>query len=172
MLISLKNLFEKDQNREEKTIPWDMDVFDTGMGSYSVTEASAVKAELFHAGKRRLQIRIEASCVLTVPCDRCLTDVKIPFAIDVSREIDGKAKTNQDDFDDTQYIVDESLDLDKMIRDELLLAWPAKILCKEDCKGLCSVCGQNLNVSDCGCDREVKDPRMAAIQDIFKHAQQ
>ena len=41
--------------------------------------------------------------------------------------------------------------------------------CKEDCKGLCPVCGTNLNEKECGCDRTVADPRMAAIQDIFKN---
>ena len=43
-----------------------------------------------------------------------------------------------------------------------------KVLCKDNCKGICSRCGANLNKGDCGCDTWVPDPRMAAIQDIFK----
>ena len=43
-----------------------------------------------------------------------------------------------------------------------------KILCKEDCKGLCSVCGKDLNEGKCDCDTFVPDPRMAAIMDIFR----
>ena len=44
---------------------------------------------------------------------------------------------------------------------------PTKILCKPDCKGICKVCGKNLNEGDCGCDQFVPDPRMAAIKDIY-----
>ena len=59
------------------------------------------------------------------------------------------------------------LDVEAFVYDEILVNWPAKILCKEDCKGICPVCGQNRNLKECGCDTFVPDPRMAAIQDIF-----
>ena len=50
---------------------------------------------------------------------------------------------------------------------DVLMSWPLKVLCKEDCKGICSRCGKNLNEGPCGCAEEPKDPRMAAISDIF-----
>ena len=59
------------------------------------------------------------------------------------------------------------LNLDRMVHDEILVNWPDKVLCRENCKGICPVCGQNLNDKDCGCDRVVLDPRMAKFQDIF-----
>ncbi len=59
------------------------------------------------------------------------------------------------------------LNVDELINNELLLNWPMKILCKEDCKGICKVCGKNLNDGACGCDDFVPDPRMAAIKDLF-----
>lgn len=59
------------------------------------------------------------------------------------------------------------LNVDELINDELLLNWPMKILCREDCKGICKVCGRNLNDGECGCDDFVPDPRMAAIKDLF-----
>ena len=46
--------------------------------------------------------------------------------------------------------------------------WPAKVLCGEDCKGICPVCGANRNEKDCGCDTVVLDPRMQKFQDVFK----
>ena len=58
-------------------------------------------------------------------------------------------------------------DTNELAKSEILLHWPMKILCKDDCKGLCSKCGADLNYEECGCDRTVLDPRMAAIQDIF-----
>ena len=59
------------------------------------------------------------------------------------------------------------LNVDELINDELLLEWPTKILCREDCKGICKICGRNLNDGECGCDDFVPDPRLAVIKDLF-----
>ena len=65
-----------------------------------------------------------------------------------------------------------SIDTDALLRNEISLNWPVKILCREDCKGLCPVCGRNLNEGDCGCDTFVPDPRMAALKDIFERSKE
>ena len=60
------------------------------------------------------------------------------------------------------------LDVDRLIASELMVNLPMKVLCREDCKGICRKCGKNLNEGACGCDDSVPDPRMSVIQDIFK----
>ena len=69
--------------------------------------------------------------------------------------------------DDMNFMEGYHLDVDVLVDNEILLNWPMKILCTESCKGICKVCGKNLNDGDCGCDDFVPDPRMAAIKDIF-----
>ena len=104
-----------------------------------------------------------------IPCDRCLEDVEISFDIKIERSLkteDGQVVIDLDEEDDAFY-ADHRIDSDRLIYDEILVNWPAKVLCQEDCKGICHVCGQNLNLKSCGCDRTVLDPRMAAFQDIF-----
>ena len=64
------------------------------------------------------------------------------------------------------------LDVETLVHNEILMNWPMKILCKEDCRGICPVCGQNRNQGDCGCDTFVPDPRMAVIQDIFNKSKE
>ena len=59
---------------------------------------------------------------------------------------------------------------DQLIIQELMLRVPAKVLCKEDCKGICYQCGKNLNYGSCDCREEPKDPRMAAILDLFNES--
>ena len=59
------------------------------------------------------------------------------------------------------------LDVDKLVYGEILMNWPMQVLCKEDCKGICSHCGKDLNEGPCSCEQESPDPRMAAIRDIF-----
>lgn len=170
MLTSLETLFSKADNRIEEDISWDADTFCTAMENITVKEAAPLHLELVHTDKRMLKIDGSMDVTFYIPCDRCLEDVEVPFAVRFHKEIDCNRMDTDDDSDDTQYVTGDVLDIDKIIRDELLLEWPAKILCKEDCKGICKVCGHSLNVSDCGCDRVVPDPRMAAIQDIFKNA--
>lgn len=170
MLTSLETLFSKPDNRIEQDIPWKVSEFETSKGTFPVAKASELHLELLHTDKRRLKVDGSIDITFNIPCDRCLEDVPVSFPIRFHKEIDCNHLDTEDNSDDTQYIVDNALDTDKIIRDELLLEWPAKILCREDCKGICRVCGHNLNVSDCGCDRVVLDPRMAAIQDIFKNA--
>ncbi len=101
-----------------------------------------------------------------IPCDRCLDDVEFtfPISIDESVKLDGDSGGDNDEL---YYIDGCMLDVDKLVCDEIVVALPTKVLCKEDCKGLCSVCGTNLNHGSCDCDTETLDPRMAAIKDIF-----
>ena len=74
-----------------------------------------------------------------------------------------------DEFDESNYIDGYTLDVDKLVYNEVLIGWPTKILCSEDCKGICNVCGQNLNLGTCDCEDTSLDPRMSVIRDVFKN---
>ena len=71
------------------------------------------------------------------------------------------------DEEDSSYIEDKYLDLDILIFDEVVPKLPSRVLCKEDCKGLCPVCGTNLNEKECGCDRTVADPSYGSDSGYF-----
>ncbi len=103
-----------------------------------------------------------------IPCNRCLEDVEtdIRFTIDKELTTDG-AEINDGETEAADYLSGVWLDTDKLIYGEILVHWPMKVLCREDCRGICRVCGMNLNKGDCGCPKTEPDPRMAAIQDVF-----
>ena len=61
-----------------------------------------------------------------------------------------------------------SLELDEIVLNSFLMNVPGKFLCKEDCKGLCPQCGQDLNLGDCDCDNDTFDPRWAALKEIME----
>ena len=91
------------------------------------------------------------------------------FPLEIERKLDMKL-TDEDrvnDLDESSYLTGMDLDVDQLVYLEVLMSWPLKVLCREDCKGICSQCGKNLNDGPCGCVEEPKDPRMAAISDIF-----
>ncbi|MBQ3519104.1 MAG: DUF177 domain-containing protein [Clostridia bacterium] len=72
-----------------------------------------------------------------------------------------------EDFDDL-YVQVENMRLfvDELVTEDIWLAIPSRFLCKEDCKGLCSQCGADLNEAECGCKKEI-DPRLAALQQLL-----
>ena len=114
------------------------------------------------------ELDVEAPAV----CDRCLGDFTqtYPAELDVQIVRTGQRR-GEDEQDSDEYgswIVHQAqgeVELDGPLREASLLAQPQKRICQEDCKGLCSVCGGNRNVTDCDCDDEPTDPRWDALPD-------
>ena len=92
--------------------------------------------------------------------------VHMHFDIDKTLKITDGALVDEE-MEETDYLIGFELDVDKLVFAEILVNWPMRVLCKDDCKGICKVCGMNLNKGTCSCDSFVPDPRMAAFQDIF-----
>lgn len=89
-------------------------------------------------------LRLRCEAVLDGPCMRCLESAHPSISVD-TREID---QPGADEELHTPYVDGELLDLRGWTHDALLLAAPARLLCKADCRGLCAVCGANLNDVD------------------------
>ena len=81
-------------------------------------------------------------------CDRCLEEAVLPLEADLKTVL-----TLESSEDDSVAVESGKIDLEKTAYDALVLALPIKILCREDCRGLCPVCGKNLNEGDCGCNQ-------------------
>lgn len=108
-------------------------------------------------------LRLRYTAALRGPCMRCLEEARERVEID-SREIDqpggGEDLTSP-------YLEDGVLDLRAWARDALVLALPVLIVCREDCLGLCQVCGENLNEAEAGHVHESEpDPRWAKLSEI------
>ncbi len=143
------------------------------------------RAELIeenHGGKQRVKdIRIvgDFSTQMEIKCARCLE----PVLEDVAREYDllyrplktlreGEEIEISEAESEIGYYKGEGVLLEDVLKEQVLLALPSKVLCKPDCKGLCPHCGKDLNETECGCTVEVPDPRWAAlaeIKDKLKH---
>ena len=108
-----------------------------------------------------LRLRYEAR--LEGPCMRCLESAGHVAVVD-AREVDQPGGGDQLD---SPYLDDDVLDATAWARDALALALPDRIVCREDCLGLCAVCGQNLNEAAAGHGHEAApDPRWAALREI------
>jgi uncharacterized protein len=99
-------------------------------------------------------------------CDRCADDFERQYSFDLNKIIVQKMEIENDDYDNYLVVENNILDLDELIYEEVQLFLPAKMLCKEDCKGICQKCGKNLNYEKCDCKKDV-DPRMAALLQLL-----
>lgn len=111
-------------------------------------------------------LKLSISYTLKGVCDRCAEDTVKDFNIEVDRII---VENLQNESDDDGYIVvkNRELDIDELINEEIVLSLPVKFLCSDNCKGLCSKCGTNLNVKKCDCKKET-DPRMSALLQLLE----
>ena len=112
-------------------------------------------------GDKTVKIELKAKVSLRIPCDRCLKEVIVPISVEFLKEMDFKKTEEQriKDLDDTSYFIGYDLDVDELIYEELLIGFPMKVLCKKDCKGICNICGTDLNQGECGCNRTELDPK-------------
>ncbi len=126
-------------------------------------DAVHVTGRLSPAGQGTLYFSGHLAGEANAECRRCLADIAVPVADDVQLVF---AEADAEGADDPDvYPLDPqagSLDLRPAIREQWLLAVPAYALCREDCKGLCSTCGADLNEGPCTCDKQ-PDPRWAAL---------
>lgn len=169
MLVNLSDVLTSEGKQLNMDISLEMTDFVSSHESFEIVEKSPVHLQLTNIEKEKA--RIEGSVTLTfrTNCDRCLTEVPTRMELQFDRVVASPEVSEEDDkLDDLSFMEGYQLNVETFVYNEIIGNWPAKILCKEDCKGLCPVCGQNLNVKDCGCDTFVPDPRMAVIQDIFK----
>lgn len=108
-----------------------------------------------------------------VDCSRCLEPVdrrlSIPFNIRLLQvdDVGGSIEKGieKDDLD-SSLLDGDQIDLNEILREQILLEVPEQVLCKEDCLGLCPQCGANRNLIDCKCEDEDIDPRWAALKNL------
>ena len=107
----------------------------------------------------------------SIPCARCLRDVDLHHELDVHELYLDPARPDVDE-DELEkgyelHVAEQEIDLGALLRDTVSSVVPVKTLHSEDCKGLCSVCGTDLNEGDCGHGREkTRDPRWAALEGL------
>jgi uncharacterized protein len=108
-------------------------------------------------------LRLRFRTALVGPCTRCLEDAGHALEVD-AREID---QPGGGDELSSPYLEGDELDVMAWARDALALTLPTQIVCREDCRGLCAVCGENLNEAgpDHAHERD-PDPRWAALREL------
>lgn len=171
MLIDLSRVLTHEGKKLNMTIEPSGGSYVCEMGSFPYVGKNSVSLTIAHTENQVIRLEGEGTITVLIPCSRCLENVEVPISIEISEEIDMKLTDQEriESLDESSYIQDKQLDTEKLLHNEILIRWPMRVLCKEDCKGICSRCGANLNQGSCDCDTADLDPRMAVITDIFKN---
>jgi uncharacterized protein len=138
-----------------------------------LTEAPEVSGRAALTG-RQVRLRGSITARAEIDCDRCLKAVDIPvetrFDVTYVPAADYRAETEAAELQEEDLSLSvfdgAAIDVDELVREQLLLALPTRALCREECHGLCPVCGADRNKEACACEAKEVDPRWSALKDL------
>ena len=168
MRLELENL-EKDRPFARTYQPNDLSLEDADL---RLVEPAEVRGRIRRNGG---QIELIGSLTTTLEtvCARCLKPVAIPFSADFDERFTtsvswGSEEQHELAPDDLNLSIFDGtgIDLDQLAREQVLLAKPAQVLCREDCQGLCPVCGADRNLVVCKCETQQVDSRWQKLKDL------
>jgi len=177
MLIELAELELHPIDFQEEFPPYAIDLGEDVRQLTLLKTSGRAQLVVEHHGKRNViqDIRLngELATRLELLCARCLE----PVVQDVTRKFDLLYRPLGTDAGNEElsvtvaeaevgYYQGDGLLLEDAIREQVLLAVPLKVVCREDCKGLCPTCGKNRNTEPCSCAPPLGDPRWSALKDI------
>jgi uncharacterized protein len=156
-----------DRTYAADAIPSDADV-------YHLVDPVVLAADL-QRDKDQFRLVGKVRTTLELVCSRCLEPFRMP--VDESFDVlflphtgapsDDEKKVEDDDLT-TAFYSDHVINLGQLLQEQCYLAVPMKALCREDCRGLCSICGANLNATTCACTESWVDPRLARLRTLLK----
>ena len=169
MKISIKDITSLPDQSKKFSGTCDVSEFSYLGSSFSINHIEPFDGVLSMIGTGKLHIAFSTKATIVGACDRCLSEVsfEVPVVADETVQVSEGQVVTDDDIGPYPFVDGEEIDVDELILNEILVNFPAKILCQDDCKGICPVCGKNRNIVDCGCDDTVLDPRMAPFLDVF-----
>ena len=137
-----------------------------GFDDVTFEKTIAIKGKLTNNGGY-MRLSLTSSISYDSMCARCLKPVSDTFNVDFEKTVCAEGDLQNADNDDYVEIEDGMLDIDEALIEDMILNFPLKILCNENCKGLCPKCGVDLNTGSCSCVTKEIDPRLAPLLKFF-----
>jgi uncharacterized protein len=160
--------------REHYEKVYDPGLFSADREAFQVVAPVALSFDILK-DKEQFHLTGTVRTTLELPCSRCLEPFRSP--VDASFDLryqphalntgSDEREIEEDDLSTAFYENDE-IDLGQLMREQFYLSVPMKPLCQDDCRGLCPVCGTNLNRGTCECKQGWDDPRLAVLRNL-KH---
>jgi uncharacterized protein len=120
----------------------------------------------------QLEVRGDLHTRVALPCGRCLKEVELPVDVEFAERFAARVEWRHEEQHELSReeldlgIIDEAIDLNDLVKEEILLALPGHVLCSENCKGICPSCGANRNLADCVSQNPEVDARREKLRDL------
>ncbi|MFP4687358.1 MAG: YceD family protein [bacterium] len=169
MIINIESLLKKPGKEYHIEQVYDAGEYDLDIPRARRDSPLEVDIELYHAGNGIIRLRGRYKIALEIDCGRCLKPIEERRDKEVKGVFVPSDYGEEVDIEEGEYrtgYADNEVSLWDLIRQDIIVTIPMQPLCSEDCKGLCPVCGQDLNEKDCGHEPDTSDPRLAALKEI------
>lgn len=164
MILDLKETFDCEGYSREMSFDYDMSAYEDAAGCHPIEEPIKVRACVENrAGV--VTIYVSTHFDYHTECDRCCMPLCEHFDFSFGNVL-SKQASGEGENGDIVVVDGDTFDLDEFISSNIILNLPMKHLCKSDCKGLCHICGKNLNDGECKCDRSDKISPFSALKDF------
>ncbi len=164
MLLKLKEI--KDALGKSIPFSYELDLSQLEFfGETPLKEPVSVCGELRNRAGA-LELIAEADLTVDTVCSRCLKPIRVPKRQTVHRALADELQ--DEDNDEILLITGDTVDVDEIVTEAIVLNMDFIFLCKDDCRGICPRCGVDLNMAKCSCESDVQDERLAVLRDILK----
>ena len=165
MKIDVSKIVKSDGSSMAVSVDIPVDEISFGGQVYRFTSPFQVSGMLKNADGN-LYLDADVKTQFLTNCGRCLKELTEDFEFSVS-EVFSNIVSDEDSL--FLPIVSNMVDLKSAVEDNFCTSLPIRFLCSQDCKGLCHVCGKNLNDGACECENEEIDPRLAVLKSFLKN---
>ena len=171
MFFSVQELELKKAHFDVAFAPGEIDFQESGLRQKTPLKAEGT-AELLANTLGEIRIQGELDVTMEAGCDRCLEPAAFPIHTPIDLFYRPALEAAQDEIEidegETEIAFYEGggIELKDVLREYVLLAMPMQKVCREDCRGICPLCGQNRNVVACGCEPKPIDDRWAALKKL------
>lgn len=124
----------------------------------------SLTGSITNSGKESYVLEGKVSAVLSLNCDLCLKPFKSEINFTVNETFCNELNPEKEFWD---FSDDKTINLKPTVAADILLNMPMRAVCSDNCKGLCPRCGKDLNMGDCGCDREYRNPQFEKLMTLF-----
>ncbi|HIW57841.1 MAG TPA: DUF177 domain-containing protein [Firmicutes bacterium] len=166
MILNIESILNYDGRKIP--IEAELDISEDKRDAFKIVSPVKIAGEIVNFGGE-LELTLSAETELRLACDRCAEEYERGFEFQIFerfRHRDQDEAENDNENPEVTYFSGDSIDLSDIVYSNLILNMPAKNLCKDDCKGLCPICGVNLNDKTCDCSDEVTDPRFDILDSL------
>ena len=163
MTLDLRRIFSNDNSILETDGSLDMSDVDFSSG-YPLKKPVEYRVHVSNNASV-VTLKIDIDFEFSAPCDRCGNYTSKRHTVTIEKSL--ATSLERQESDTIIVVPDMQLEVDELVYTEVILNLPSKHLCKDTCKGLCAVCGKNLNEGDCGCAKSEPDPRFEKLRQLL-----